>query len=195
MSNKKEQKPRKNTPKGMIMWAHLKEPKVYTDPETGIDGPPKYTCDVAFDPASDREWKEWMDDIETRSEKAKFRNRPFREEMGEDGPTGRFLAKFSTHATDKEGRPKPPPPIYDGKKNNISEDPRLIGNGSLGRINYTESSYKGMGGGFNFYLNAVQILKFEEYVRTAPPAEAFEFGDDGEELPPAEEEEKEDLPF
>lgn len=192
-----EEKPRHNTPKGMVMWAHLKEPKTFINKAGKEEGEPKYSVDLAFDPASDRQWKEWMDDLEARSAKAKYKNRPWREEKDlETGePTGRFLVKFATHALTKEGEKKLPPPVYDGKKNNISEDPRLIGNGSLGRVNYTESEYEGMGGGFNFYLNALQILHFEEYVRTAPPASRFDFTDDGEELPPLPEEEEEEQPF
>jgi hypothetical protein len=56
------------------------------------------------------------------------------------------------------------------------EDFPELGNGSRVRVNYKEASYEGFGGGFNLYLNAIQVLEHVEI--SGGTADDYGFGEE-----------------
>jgi hypothetical protein len=149
----------KYSPTGSAMWAYLRVPQEGFKEKSGrVTGKPKFVLNLRFDP-QDPEWKAWASDLEKRSKDLGFENRPFREEVVDGEKTGLYMAKFSTGA-------EYPPSIFDGANNDNSSNAGFdyeIGNGSKCIAAYKEASYEGFGGGFNFYLNSVQVEELVEY--------------------------------
>lgn len=180
MSEKKE---RLVTPIGEAKWAHVHTPKA---PFEG-KGTPKYQIDVVFK-QEDPEWSKWAkgvmerfkalpDQIEKSTGDKMQKKSPIKRELDEnDQPTGRFYVTFKT--TDKFK-----PGVFDTYGKPVE---KLVGNGSLVRVNYCENVFDGFGGGINFYLNAVQVVALVEYGNQTAEAYGFPV-----EAAPAEEE----IPF
>lgn len=178
-----EKKARLVTPIGEAKWAHVQQPKAGFDNK----GTPKYMIDVVFNKDSP-EWAAWAkgvmerfkalpEQIDKKTREKIQKKSPIKHELDEnDQPTGRFYVTFKTNDKFKPG-------VFDSFGKPIE---KLVGNGSLVRVNYCENIFDGFGGGINFYLNAVQVVALVEY--GAPNAEAFGFP---VEAAPAEEE----IPF
>lgn len=179
-----EKKERKVTPIGEAKWAHVHTPKA---PFEG-KGTPKYQIDVIF--AQDNaEWSKWAKDVmdrfkalpdqidKTTGEKIQKKS-PIKRELDEnDQPTGRFYVTFRTNDKFKPG-------VFDTFGKPID---KLVGNGSMVRVNYCENVFDGFGGGINFYLNAVQVVALIEYGNASAEAYGFPV-----EVAPVEES---DIPF
>ena len=72
------------------------------------------------------------------------------------------------------------PGLFDAKNNAIPVS-RVIGGGSLIKLDVTPAYYEGFGGGINLYLNAVQVLDLVENTRGQSQfEEADGYEDDGE---------------
>ena len=182
--NKKQQF---TTPIGEAMWAHLNKPRAFH--ENGRDqGPPKFSIEVYFDPA-DPAWKEFTAKLKGA---ANGKALPFKWEKDEnDQKTGRVYASYKTGEKFR-------PSMFDkyGKK---MEENILLGNGTKVRVNFGLNEYSGFGGGFNFYLNAVQVVDLIEYQSRDAKGYGFDVEPEpvgaaasGAALPPQAED---DLPF
>ncbi len=145
-----EKPERKVSPIGEAKWAHVHRPKA---PFEGT-GDPKYMIDVIFEKGG--EWDPLCKKIMEVSRAKGYANKPIKPEKDDmDQPTGRFFITFKTAA-------QFPPRVFD-RFGTVIPPEVLVGNGSKVRVAYRENEYKGLGGGFNFYLNAVQVIELVEY--------------------------------
>ena len=166
-SNKKERPPSFVTPIGIIKWAHVHKPK---PPFKGEESKGShYEVDIAFS-ISDPAWKKWASEMKAKIDALPVQidretdlpmphKQPIKFEFDGDKKTGNFTVKFKSNERFR-------PSVVDGQKNLIPENV-IIGNGSLGRVSYTEAAYDRLGGGIALYLNGVQVTKLEQYVPAA----------------------------
>jgi hypothetical protein len=190
-----EKRERKVTPVGEAKWAHVHSPKApFVDEYGKAKGEPKFQIDVVFS-QEDSEWAEWAknvmevlrslpEQIDKKTGNPIPKQTPIKRELDkEDNPTGRYYVTFKTSDKFKPG-------VFDLYGAKIPET-SLIGNGSLVRVNYSENVYQTFGGGVNFYLNAVQVVKLVEYQSTT----ASGYGFPVDENRPAENDDNDDVPF
>lgn len=172
-----EKKERKMTPVGEAKWAHIHTPKApFKDDRGNTKGEPKYQIDIIFN-KGDKEWDSWAAAVMTklRAVVQQYdkntgqpipKQTPIKRELDEsDQPTGRYYITLKTSDRFKPG-------VFDVYGRPVPETV-LVGNGSLVRASYTENEYVAFGGGINFYLNAVQVVKLVEY--KSQNAEAYGF--------------------
>lgn len=147
--------------KGVAVWPKLDTPDVYTNPKTGKSGKPKYKINVQV---SDDELKR------VRAEIVKFAETKFDSLKG---------IKLPLHVNEETKEVSVPltrsaelglPLIVDAQNNKLPEG-LSVGGGSLVQVNGTLNDYED---GINVYLNAVQVLKFEENTFGKSPFEATE---------------------
>lgn len=190
------------TPKGFARYPRL------TVPDTHYDPSGKYKVDLILDQGLP-EVKAFLAGLENDknayfAELAKRDRRkagiamtakaPFSPEVspltGQE--TGMVIVKFKSSYK---------PALFDAKRQPITDDKIMIGNGSIIRVAFTKNFYEGFGGGMNLYLKQVQIIKLEEplhgedaafgeedgYEYGQPPQENNALGDDipyEDEMPP-----------
>lgn len=82
-------------------------------------------------------------------------------------PTNFIGARFKTKTTFSDGKPKKIT-VYNAKKKVVELGERRVGNGTIGAISGAMELYtNGKKWGISLYLNAIQIVKFLEYVGDA----------------------------
>jgi hypothetical protein len=172
MSEKKDPKPRLQTPEGFAKWAAVHEPKL---PFQG-DKDPRYEIEVHFDPAHP-DWKKWCEEVTAhfrslpdfldRQGSPVKRHPPIKYELDRDGNrTGRMYATFRSGAQYAPG-------VFDRYARRIPKNVK-IGNGSTVIVNYTPAEFgTAVGVGLNFYLNGVQVLDLKEFEPQSAEALGF----------------------
>lgn len=143
-------------PVGTAVYPNLNEPRAFKDPKTGVEGPPKYSVSVRFDPETKKKVEEMLDAAYTKMgvPKKAAANGPWKERTDKESDETEELLKA---ACSEKFRPA----LFDAK-NQTMPVTAVVGGGSKVRLEVTVNHYTGFGGGVNLYLNSVQVLEFVE---------------------------------
>lgn len=152
-------KPRRTltlTPFGVARYVHLNKPDVYTNPETGVKGSPKYKVQLLLDGADrdafkgqideliDDAWEEHTANIPDSKKKKLRKQYPYDAELDADGEeTGRIAFKFTSNAEFKNAKgeveDRRPPLILDAKRIPTPNAP--VWSGSELRVAFSTRGY------------------------------------------------------
>jgi hypothetical protein len=94
---------------------------------------------------------------------------------------------------------KYPPALLDAKGKEIPRAKVEVGGGTIAKVDVNLSYYEGFGGGFNLYMNFVQIIELKKKGFNVQEEEGFSYEDDGDEgdteAPQTSTDLDEDVPF
>ena len=170
------------SPKGEALWAKLDTPD-YTFKDDG-----ELSIDLVVDEDTAEAMREKHSDLlkeqiaevkkEKKSKKIKLAAnegmsiKPQENEEGEE--TGKYVIKFSTVGTTRDGTEKTVP-VFDAKGNKL-DTALKVGNGSTVKVCYSPSAYysAALGAGVKLYLNAVQVLDLVEFSGGSAESYGFE---------------------
>jgi len=164
-----------DTPVGDFEWCFIDG-----EGKADLQGKPKFTVDVVLDPEKAKPFKAmvdefWADNKPKGATKAKsmgyyahkVKDEAASKEAGENiyTETGKTVVRLNTNTTYVSGDPKVIK-IFNSKGNEISLMNKRLGNGSRGRATGVMAIYdfNAAARGVTFYLNALQVSKFVEYV-------------------------------
>lgn len=146
--------------KGTLVWPKLSVPDVFTNKKTGKSGEPAYKTNVA--PIDDDE------ELRVNAILAAFRLQKFEEGSECKMPIREDkegAISYSMKRSAKLGKC----PVFDAKNHKLPDDAGSPGGGSVVKVQVTVNDYDD---GINLYLNAIQVLKFEEDTYGKSPFEA-----------------------
>lgn len=92
---------------------------------------------------------------------------------------------------------KYPPALLDAKGREVPRSKVEVGGGTEAKVDVNLSYYEGFGGGFNLYMNFVQILELKKRGFNVQEEEGFSYEDDGEDTaaPETTTDLDDDIPF
>jgi len=150
------------TPKGELYWVSVDGTK------KDLNGNLRHVASMRVKEGSS-EHKQVAAEIDTywqenKPKGKKQKSNGMKEEYDKEGnPTGYWLVNFWTGTTWKDGKSKSIG-IYNAAGKPASLGDKKVGNGSIGRIKGSMGIYnRAEGAGVTLYLNAIQIVKLEEY--------------------------------
>lgn len=153
------------TPALPAYFPELASPKAFRDPDTGVDGPAKYSCGLLLDDKAYRDIKKHLD--------ASIEKLGLDPEDIVNLPLGRSkkdkTIRFLKGAAGEDKKPM----VFDAKNNKVPDEVvKKIGGGSLVKLGLTFKAYPTLKR-LACYLNAVQLIRLEEYTpRSENPFEA-----------------------
>ncbi len=160
------------TPKGEIVWVYITG-----EGKEDMNGNPRYSASLRLKNDSPELAKikadinEYWKEHKPKGMKQKsngIREEKTKDDDGEETLTGYSLVNFWTGIAFPDGKPKVVP-VYNAKQVKVDLGDKRIGNGTIGHISGAMSLYtiqskgKISQAGITLYLNAIQIVKFEEY--------------------------------
>jgi len=164
-----------DSPVGELEWVHIDG-----EGKPDIQGVPKFQCDVVLTPEQAKPFKALVNEFwaENKPKGAKepksiglYPHTVKDEEASKDAgenvykETGNTVIRFKTGTVFQSGDPKVIK-VFNSKGNEVSLQGRKVGNGSRGRVNGVMAIYNINKAtcGVTFYLNAIQLSKFVEWV-------------------------------
>lgn len=172
------------TPRGTLEWVMIRG-----EGKEDLQGNHKYQAQLVLDPENDEEHAAliqrikdfWTDNKPKHIAEAKsmgfYDHTELMSELDEDGEkqyakTGKVALLFKTGTTYKDGKTKVIK-VFNSKNNVVEIGDLLIGNGSIGRVSGAMAIYevkpkgktnsKALEAGVTLYLDAIKLLKLEEY--------------------------------
>ena len=164
-----------DSPVGDLEWVHISG-----EGKPDLQGIPKYQVDVVITAEQAESFKDlvnayWEENKPKGAKKAKslglyhhmVKDEEASKEAGENvyKDTGKTVIRFKTGTTFQSGDPKVVK-VFNSKGNEVSLQGKKVGNGSRGRVNGVMAIYNinPATSGVTFYLNAIQLSKFVEYI-------------------------------
>jgi hypothetical protein len=165
------------TPVATAVWPKLDKPDVFT-PKKG-EAKVRYKINLEFEPEVAAQVKSDIEALiaKNKLDVGKNQNSPWQSVKDKDGKeTGEFTL-YAFSGADRK------PPVFDAKNRKLP-DGVAVGGGSQVKVNVTINAYDGFGGGYNLYINAVQVVELVEKGGASSPFEAtdgykFEAEDEG----------------
>jgi hypothetical protein len=148
-------------PKGTLVFPKLNKPDDFKGKRT-------FKTRIKFDDEAHRKVDAWL-----RKGAKELGHPDAKLPWYKDKKTGELTLKVASGE-------KYPPALLDAKGKEIPRAKVEVGGGTIAKVDVNLSYYEGFGGGFNLYMNFVQIIELQKKGFNVQEEEGFSYEDDGD---------------